>query len=127
MNIKLAGKLVIGAVVLGIATVKLVKEAWKKGTDTVEEYICNLDPKSQENYMLYQADIALMSIAQLRDDLIKRNPKMEPTATAFLMQAVVAHKNLVEHTESAEAYDNFEAVIEECEGELEEKILTTFE
>lgn len=127
MNIKLAGKLVIGAVVLSVATVELVKKAWKKGTDTVEEYICNLDPKSQENYMLYQADIALMSIAQLRDDLIKRNPKMEPTATAFLMQAVVAHKNLVEHTESAEAYDNFEAVIEECEGELEEKILTTFE
>lgn len=46
---------------------------------------------------------------------------------AFLMEAVSAHKNLVEHPESAEAFDRFEVIIEECEDEMMEKILETFE
>lgn len=127
MNIKLVGKIAVGLAVMGMATVKLVKEVWNTGKDAVEEYICNLDPDSREDYMLYRADKELLSVAQLRDDIIQCNSKMEPTAMAFLMEAVSAHENLVEHPESAEAFDKFETVIEECEDELKEKILATFE
>lgn len=70
MNIKLVDKITVGLTIIGIATVKLVKEVWDKGKDAVEEYICNIDPDSREDYMLYRADKELLSVAQLRDDSI---------------------------------------------------------
>ena len=127
MNLKLVAKLAVGVAVVGIAGAKVVKDLWHKEVDTIEDYICNVNPSEQKDAVMYHADKELLDIAQLRDDLIERNPKMKPTADAFMMSVVLAHKMLVQFPEDNEVFDKYEALVEDTEDKMLELILDTFE